>query len=297
MSTLLPRPALVRTAALALAAPLAVCSVALAAPISEDVAEGERLWVANDLDGSMAALDRAIAANPDDVEALWRKARNLYSMGELKAQGGATPAQRIQMYEEVLTLAKRIQAADPGHPQGHFWEGTALGRIATAKGVLSSLFSADDIEGAWLKASGMKGYSYRSSNGSAGFPADTYFALGQFYRLCPDWTVVKILTGTKGDIDKSIQWLRKGVADSPKRLEMKKELGVSLLCKWARDGDEAALAEGKQVLQSAAKMTPLKKPETIDVKQIPLILSKAEEACGYSRDGWQDVSRESYDKK
>ncbi len=269
-------------------------SLALAAPLSPEVEEGERLFVANQLEASNAALDRALAANPADVEAMWRKARNLYSLGELAAQGGASAEARIRMYEEVLELAKAAQKADPGHPQGFFWEGTALGRIATAKGILSSLFMADDIEGAWLKASKMGGYTYRASNGASTFPGDTYFALGQFYRLCPDWTVVKVLTGTKGDIDRSISWLRKGVADGPDRLEMNKELGVSLLCKWSRDGDEAALAEGKKVLQAALSMPQRQKTEAIDVQQIPVILSRADEACGYSRDGWQDVSRESY---
>jgi len=33
------------------------------------------------------------------------------------------------------------------------------------------------------------------------------------------------------------------------------------------------------------------------VRQIPVILQRADEACGYSRDGWQDVSKESYNKQ
>lgn len=271
-------------------------SAAMASPLSPEVVKGEALFVANDLKASNAALDRALAANPNDVEAMWRKARNLYSQGEIDAQGGATSAQRIATYEEVLALAKRAQAADPSHPQGLFWEGTALGRIATAKGILSSLFMADDIERAWLKASNMKGFTYRAVNGASSFPGDTYFALGQFYRLCPDWAIVKVLTGTKGDIDESIRWLRKGVSDGPDRLEMSKELGVSLLCKAERDDDAAALAEGRKVLQAALKMPVRQKTEAIDVKQIPIILERADQACGYSRDGWQDVSRESYGK-
>ena len=130
----------------------------------------------------------------------------------------------------------------------------------------------------------------------ASFPGDAYFALGQFYRLCPDWTIVQMLVGTKGDIDESIRWHRKGVAFTPTRAEMSKELGVSLLCKASRDDDPAALAEGKKWLNKALAMPSQKATDDIDKKQIPIILSRADDACGYSRDGWQEVSKEAYEK-
>jgi len=267
-----------------------------AAELHPDVVAAEAAFVADDLDASDAAIARRLAENPDDIEALWRKARNLYQRGELIAQAGGTASQRLKMYQDAEKIAKRIQAIDPNHPQGWFWQGTALGRIATAQGIMSSLFMADDIEALWLKASRMKGYQYRSANDQSSFPGDVYFALGQFYRLCPDWMMVKLLVGTKGDIDESIRWLRKGVAFSPARPEMAKELGVSLLCKASRDGDTGSVAEGKKWLQKAAAMPSHKATDHIDKKQIPIILAKSEDACGYSRDGWQDMSKEAYEK-
>ena len=32
-----------------------------------------------------------------------------------------------------------------------------------------------------------------------------------------------------------------------------------------------------------------KKTDELDLAQIPIILQRADEACGYSRDGWQDL--------
>jgi tetratricopeptide (TPR) repeat protein len=287
-----------RVACAALTLSMAVASGphALAAELHPDLVEAENAFVANDLNASDAALKRRIAEDPNDVEALWRQARNLYQRGEILAQQGATPEQRMKMYREAQIKAQRIQALDPNHPQGWFWEGTALGRIATAQGILQSLFIADDIERLWLKSSNMKGYEYRSSNDAASFPGDVYFALGQFYRLCPDWTIVKMFIGTKGDIDESIRWHRKGVAFSPSRPEMSKELGVSLLCKANREDDAGALAEGKKWLNKAMAMPSQKTTDDIDKTQIPIILSRADDACGYSRDGWQEVSREAYDQ-
>lgn len=276
---------------------LLLTPLALAAPALDPlVVEAESEWAAGRFDVSNARLDRRLAAAPDDVEALWRKARNIYSEGEMLAEKGVSAEKRLEMYAEMESLMLRGLQQHPGHGALLHWYGTAMGRKATAQGVLSSLFMADDIEEAWLGAAGA-GYVYRAANDTSSLPGDVYFALGQFYRLCPDWMVVKLLTGTKGDIDASIDWLRKGVADSPRRLEVQKELGVSLLCKAEREDDAAAAAEGRRWLQKAAALPVQKTTDEVDKRQIPLILSRPADACGYSRDGWQDVSREAYDRQ
>ncbi len=269
---------------------------ALAADLDPLVQQCEDQWVAGQYEASIASCEARLKADPKDIEALWRKARSIYGKGEIMANQGASAATRIQMYGEVVALGERILAIQPGHGEGLHWYGTGLGRTATAKGVLSSLFMADDIEGAWLGAT-KSSYRYRAVDGSSSFPADSYYALGQFYRLCPDSSIVKLLTGTRGDIDKSVQWLRKAVADTPNRPEFAKELGVSLLCKAERDDDSAALAEGRQWLQKSLAMPGDKPTDKLDKQQIPVILSRADEACGYSRDGWQDVSEESLKKQ
>ena len=74
---------------------LSLCVVAAtatpshAAELHPDVQEAERAFVANDLDATDAALKRRLAENPNDVEAIWRQARNLYQRGEILAQAGA----------------------------------------------------------------------------------------------------------------------------------------------------------------------------------------------------------------
>jgi tetratricopeptide (TPR) repeat protein len=274
---------------------LALVAAAAAADLHPLVAEAEQAWSDDEMDRSIALLDQRLAEDPDDIEAAWRKARSLYSKGERMAEAGAPVAQRIAMYEEMERTVAGPLAKNPNHGALLHWKGTAMGRKATAKGVLSSLFMADDIEGAWLAAS-KSDYRYRSADDTSSMPGDVYFALGQFYRLCPDWTLVKMLVGTKGDIDESIEWLRKGVKFSPTRPEMAKELGVSLLCKAEKQDDAAALAEGKKWLNKAAAMPSQKSTDDIDKKQIPIILSKVDDACGYSRDGWQDLSKDAYDK-
>jgi tetratricopeptide (TPR) repeat protein len=274
----------------------ALSPASLAAPaLTPLVEECEAKWVASDYDGSIAACEAALKANPNDIEAMWRQARSIYGKGEVLANNGASAEVRIAMYSKVVALGDRVLAIDPNNGLGLHWKGAGMGRTATAKGVLQSLFMADDIENLWLKAI-KDDVRYRAATDTSSFPADTYYALGQFYRLCPDSSIVKFLAGTKGDIDQSIQWHRKAAADSPQRIEVLKELGVSLLCKAERDDDAAAAAEGRKWLTTAQGIPPRKKTDELDLSQIPIILKRADEACGYSRDGWQDMDESNLKK-
>jgi hypothetical protein len=170
-----------------------------------------------------------------------------------------------------------------------------MGRIATASGILSQLSTADDIEKLWLKALTKK-TKYRMESGISSFPGDVYNALGQFYRLCPDWKAMEWISGTRGDIDKSVKYFRMMVEDDPHRMEAQKELGVALLCKGYKQKDSGAKAEGRVWLHRAYEMPYSYPTDRIDHFQIPVILERESEACGYSRDGWEDVSESAYKK-
>ncbi len=265
---------------------------ALAPALAPEVERAEALGNSGDLDGVIAALEAYIAVNPNDPEALWRLSRALYEKGEVLAQS-VPDAQRIPMYERGRALAKRVQQLDPENGQGYLWEGTAIARIATAKGILSSLFVADDVEDLWLLALTKK-TRYRMDSGISSFPGDVYNGLGQFYRLVPDFAAVAWIAGTRGDIDKSVRYFRMMVQDDSSRMEGVKELGVALLCKGEKQKDNAAKAEGRMWLNKAYTMPASYPTDVIDHGQIPVILSREGEACGYSRDGWEDTSEKAY---
>lgn len=73
------------------------------------------------------------------------------------------------------------------------------------------------------------------------------------------------------------------------RREGIKELGVSLLCKGYREDDEAAKAEGRMALQKGMTLPHTYPTDAIDPRPIPIILAREADACGYSRDSWEDV--------
>lgn len=269
-------------------------SAALAFALAPEVVESEGYANAGDVDGCIRVLEAYTVKNPNDPEALWRLARALYEKGEVLAQS-VPDAQRLPIYERVRSLSKRTQELDPDSGQGYLWEGVAMGRIATSKGILSQLSTADDIEKLWLKALTKK-TKYRLENGISSFPGDVWNALGQFYRLCPDWKMMEWISGTRGDIDKSVKYFRLMVEDDPNRNEGLKELGVALLCKGYKQDDDAAKAEGRIWLRKVSMMPATYPTDVIDQKQIPIILKREAEACGYSRDGWEKLSEEEYGK-
>lgn len=268
---------------------------ATAAELAPEVVHAEELAVSGDLTGLVSTLEAYTAAHPDDCEGLWRLSRAYYEKGEVLAQS-VSDSQRLPIYEKAGKLADRCIAADPDNGQGYLWKGAALARIGTAKGVLASLRLADDIEGYWLRAL-QTHTSYRLASGISSFPGDVYYGLGIFYRMVPDWKVVEWVAGTRGDMDKSVQYLRLLVKAEPARIEGMKELGVSLLCKGYTSGDSGLKAEGRMWLQKAAATPGTYPTDVIDHRQIPVILQREADACGYSRDGWEDVTEEAYAKQ
>lgn len=279
----------------ALLTALMLASPAFAQSLCPEVQRAESLGDAGDLDGVLTVLEAHVKTHPDDVEALWRLSRALYEKGEVLAQT-VPDSQRLPLYDRARVLGKQVQVLAPDNGMGYLWEGAAIARVATARGILASLFLADDVEKLWLKAL-TTSTRYRMATGISSFPGDVYNGLGQLYRLVPDYRAVEWIAGMRGDINKSVYYFRLMVKDDPARLEGVKELGVALLCKGYRQEDEAAKAEGRMWL-GKARLLPASYPtDVIDSHQIPVILSRESEACGYSRDGWEDVSEKSYSAK
>ena len=266
--------------------------VSSALALAPAVEESERLANLGDLDGTIRVLEAHVAVQPDDPEGLWRLARALYEKGEVLAQS-VPDSQRLPIYTRVRGLAQRAKQLAPEEGFGYLWEGVAMGRIATSKGILSQLSTADDIEDLWLRSLETKTV-YRMDNGISSFPGDAWNALGQFYRLCPDWKAMEWIAGTRGDINKSVSYFRLMVADDPNRLEGLKELGVALLCKGYKQDDDDAKAEGRKWLDKAYTLPAVYPTDVIDHKQIPLIKAREADACGYSRDGWEKLDESAY---
>ncbi len=270
-----------------------ICSVVLVwmsligAPLSPLFSEAEDLWAANKFTDSNRVLDELLASDPKNSEALWRVARNFYDMGE--SLSVTAKDERFRLYTEVENYGKKCREADPKDGNCDFWIGVGIGRQGTTRGLLTQIRNAKRIRDLWLTAI-RHAPPYRSRDGTADIPGDIYLALGIYYRLIPDWWIMQVVMGVRGDIDDSVEYLRKSVALEPRRIEYLKELGVSLICRGTKEKSEADIEEGRANLRDLQGVPPIKPYDGIDKEHALLILSDPQMACGYSRDGQQEIS-------
>lgn len=247
----------------------------------------EVLYHDRDFDTGLKLAKEQLAAHPDDTDLYWHVVRFMFEMGE-KIPRTDKSFDKLAWYQEMIDLSNAGLAKKPGDPHLLFARGLSLGRYGTTRGVLSSLFLVDDVESDWLAAVN-SGYSYRSLGNEEVMPCDVEDGLGIFYRLVPDSWIVEKLTGTKGDLAKSVDWLKKSDACMPGRIPVVKELGVAEICYGQRHDDEASVHQGMATLARAAGMAPSGPNDKVDLGHIAMLLGDPSQACAYSRDGQQDL--------
>lgn len=255
------------------------------APVQGSVAD----WIAASRKGT-AILRTVIRDAPKDPRAYWMLAEANYDIGELLPEDDI--AGRTALYEEMITVARRcITEVDPQNGACWHFYATGKGRLSTTRGLLDSMFEAKEIENAWLKAWKLQPKEILP-NGDP-MTANIAYGLSVFYRMVPDFWIIKLLIGTRGDIDKSLDYVRKALEIQPWRLELQKELAVALLCRAEKKGSEKNRAEAMAILRRIiAGEFDAGDPRAfnaIDRRHAAELLQRPERACGYSRDGYEDV--------
>ena len=276
--------------------------VSVAAAVAADncdqlMTEAERIWLAHDFNGSDKVLADAVKACPNRAEIYWRQARNEYDRIEAIPRNKKPGKDAlIARYRGIEALAQKCMQLAPADGNCYLWKGIGMGRRGTTQGILNSLTEAAELERTFLKAEKLAP-QYRAADGSANALADAYDALGQFYRVVPEWLCtfgIRQIVGTCGDLKKSVAYLRKAVAREPKRIEYQKDLAVSLICHGQKANAPAEVEEGKKLLQSLQALPSFKSTDDIDKEHSRMILKDLTMACGYSRDAQQEQSQDSY---
>ncbi len=229
-----------------------------------------------------------LAENPDDVDLYWHVARFLFEMGE-QVDRTDPSVDKIDLYRQMIDVSEAGLERFPDHAHLQFALGIGKGRLGTTRGVLKSLSLLKDVEAAWSQAASSD-YTYRSIAGGEQLPCDAQLTLGIFYRLVPDSWIVKVLSGTRGDLQRSQRSLEASNACSPGDIGILKELAVTHLCVFDREDDESHLGLGRQYLEQALRI-PARGDSTdmIDHQHIGMLLQDPSLACGYSRDGQQEI--------
>jgi tetratricopeptide (TPR) repeat protein len=261
------------------------------------IQEAERHWEADKYVASNQVLDKIIRMYPDRADPYWRKARNNFDILETMPREERPDRDTlIERYREIESLGKRCAELEPQNGSCFLYEAIGMGRRGTTQGILNSLGEIDEFEELLLRAVDLKP-AYRANRGKSNSMGDAYNALGQFYRVVPDWRFLQWLFGAKGDLNRSVEFQRKAVELEPERIEYVKELGVSLICRGNKTGNHEDISEGEKYLQMVEDLPVIKPSDVIDKKQVKELLASPGLACGYSRDEQQEVSREAYERK
>lgn len=276
---------------------LASFSASASAPDCSDLIQSsEQAWLELNYDASDQALAQAQRKCPDLSEVYWRQARNIFDRVEsLPREKRPGKQQSIELFNRIIALGEKCIQVNPNDGLCHHWKAVGIGRRGSTKGVLNSLGDLRELEATMQKAESLKP-TYRSVNGSANAMGDIYDAHGMLYRVVPDWYILKVLFGARGDMVKSVELQRKAVALEPASIGYNKELGVSLVCYGRKKNDPAPVAEGRKYLEKVETLPVLKHSDKVDKDHARILLKNEDMACGYSRDAQQVQSQEEFEK-
>jgi tetratricopeptide (TPR) repeat protein len=135
-----------RTAALVALVALARTAGAQAA--ADNIAAGDREYAALKPAAALPHYEAAVAAEPQNYEALWKASRTAVDVGELEASAET----RRQIYKNAEQYARRAVAANPADAEGHFHLARALGRTALSLGKRDRVKFAGEVRAHALQA-------------------------------------------------------------------------------------------------------------------------------------------------
>ena len=253
----------------------------------------ELLYTENRFDEGLAQAKQQLSQRPSEAPLYWHVPRFMFEIAETFERDDAS-IDKEAYYEEMLSVANRGLEKYPEDPHIRFARGVAAGRLGTTRGVLSSLWSAKGIEQDWLYTANSD-LVYASIGGSEQLPCDANHALGIFYRLVPDSFIIQLLAGTRGSLAKSESFLTEANDRCPNRIATMKELAVTKICRAGKKDAEKREA-GEALIHAYLKIPAQDEKDEIDHRHGKLLLSDPGIACGYSRDGQQDLDTSKLEK-
>lgn len=108
---------------------LALSGPAAAQPASEHVALGDRDYAALEGTSALGHYEKAIAADPQSYEALWKASRSAVDIGSYSTDA----SRRALLFASAEQYARRAIALNPGDVEGHFSLARALGKTALSQ--------------------------------------------------------------------------------------------------------------------------------------------------------------------
>ncbi len=235
---------------------------------------------------SNAQYELLARALPDSATIRWRLARNAWRVGERLPTDDKSG--RLEWFRLSESWADEALRVDPKCGECVMWKVASMGRVATTRGVVQSAAKAKDI--AKLIDYGISLRPAHTDNDKNHTLANLYYAGAAFYRVVPDWFWLELVLGVRGDNERALDYIEKAIEISGERLDYQVELGAVLLCIGHDDGDAARLEQGRQILEQAVVLENYQTTDRYDRQHAHILMAEPDRACGYSRDGWIDLS-------
>jgi len=234
---------------------------------------------------SARLYEMIIGERPEAAHTYWRVARNYWRYGE--SLPFEDKPQRIRFFSMARDWAQRGLDVDSECAECMLWKFVALGRLATTRGLITAVRTVNEMES--LLERGIQlapewvDTPYNSTLGNL------YYSGAVFFRVVPDWFFMQWFVGVRGDLEKSLRYVRRAVEISPARVDYRVELGAVLLCFGQHKEDPERSSEGIAVLRQARNMNSQLSTDHVDIAYAGLLIEEPQKACGFSRDGFIDV--------
>jgi len=232
---------------------------------------------------SLRNCEDALRYKRDDFLVRAMMCLDYYEIAEkLDAKNSKDKERKIGIYDTMIQIAEEGIRCAPEKGECYFMRGLANARKATTKGVLSELFTAKQIERDWLTAVDRKS-DYVTPNGE-NLQASCRLALGVYYRLCPQFFLLKWIFGVSGDLNKAVVYCRKAYELDSTRMEIVKEYGVALITRGLDTNNKTDIEAGKSYLHIVPSLPMRLQTDSIDIVHSKMLLNNINLCPGYSRE-------------
>ena len=235
-----------------------------------------------------AATFEVIARRPPGrADAYWRSARMFWLAGEQREL--EEKSERIAYFERSEALATQGLELDPDCAECMLWKFTAMGRLATTRGIWTAMRQVSEMADLLDRAIELEPAHWDDENNST--LGNLHYTSAIFYRVLPDWLLAKLLLGVRGDKERALAHSREALALHPSRLDYQIEVGTQLMCLGSSRGDETLLAQGDATLRSAVTREAHTRDDHREIVAAHIMIEKPGTACGYAGDTWIEIDR------
>ena len=263
----------------------------------EAIAKKDGLGQKN-LQERMKILKPIVDRNPGWVDGQWLYANTLMQYGEtLSADDEKGKAKTRKYLVQAKDYSKKCLDQKPNHAICKFFYGAAVGKIGTVDGIMSSLGKGKIVLNSWLDVYNSK-TNYVFSDGYS-LQGLTRYALGIFYRVVPDFFLLRWFFDISGDIDKSVKMHKEAIAFKGGKGPCSQMMyAVAMLCKSEGEKSHPMTGQAFGVLDKiAAADSKGNESAMVCINDAPKLKAKPSDACGYTKAQVQKRDEESLKKE